>query len=161
MRGRWLLSNQRNPGRYWFGQALNEKGAWSCILTFFPEIQELTPIMTVSRFEADLGLRAVVMWVKAGVVHRPIDRKPVCMINASRIAARRAFRKCGDNFDPAILLAGDDADLVCYFRKVLVLAEDNGDIIFFPIGHTHDIDCYADIDSFFFAKNERVLLAVW
>lgn len=103
------------------------------------------------------AFRAIVATIQARVIHRPLDPDPVCLVNAAPIVCRRTIRKSGSNLDPTVLLLGDRPNLVSDFRKILILAEDQGHVVLLPVGHTNDVQRDSNINTLFFPCEERML----
>src|SRR5436305_1551945 len=86
-----------------------------------------------------LSLWPIIAAVDAGVVSRSVNAEPIGFVDASAIFAGRTGWKRTRHFDPSLLFAGDHADLLSDFRKILVVAKNNSDLVFVAVGHADDV----------------------
>src|SRR3990172_4868008 len=93
---------------------------------------------------------SIVSRVEAGVIKHSIYLHPVRLVDAATIPAGRRNREGRNDLDPPLLFYGDLAHLFGCFRKVLVLAEDEPDIVTVFQGEPHQVDSDPYVDPLFF-----------
>ena len=64
------------------------------------------------------------------------------------------------NFDPPLLLPGDDADFIGYLGKVLIPAEEESDVELLLVGEPDDIHRNPNVDSLLVAVEKAVSASV-
>ena len=87
----------------------------------------------------DISSLPVVGGVNAGIVDGTVNLNPIGAIDPPLVPGRRTDREGRCHFEPAVRSGGDAPHFVCNFRKVLVLAEYNGDIARAGYSSVYDI----------------------
>ena len=102
---------------------------------------------------AEGGL-SVVARIDALIVLGPRNSDPISPVDTALVARRGAHRESRGNLDPPVLLRGDSADLICDFRKILVLAEDHSHVIVSPKCTANNVKGEAHIHALLLANQD-------
>lgn len=136
------------PGGQW-GIPLGRKGTLVADVVAISLAESLLPL---ARWP-----RPIIAGIQAGLPDGPIDSDPVGPVDASSVPRGRTDRECGRDLDPAILLVRNGTDLVGNLGEVLILAEDQGDIVFSAVSHADNVEGDPDIDPLLLTGCVRVL----
>ena len=94
------------------------------------------------------------MRIQASVIGRPVYPNPVRAVDAAFVVGCRTERKGAGNLDPPAVLFCYGADLISYFGKVLVLAENERHVALIQPDGADDIERDPDINAFFLTNEE-------